>query len=464
MQRRIHIYHWLATFTIVAIVMWPVPTGRPLFDETALQVLGAALIFTDSARRIADNNSRSRRLIFLSVTVFVAATIAVAASRGGQGPFVPGDEAATRLLNEVAAGMTGFVRVGMQGVAVAAFVMRVAVSLFDALAAGGLAVRGRRRRDRRQVILQAGTKRRLETLLDANHAYLAHRLNLRAVAMRRQSMVMLTLIVVLILMGVVTIFATIDVLTGSASVPVTRLAQTQSVLVSAREDFNSLTQMRDGTVAEIANNRRAAWSLVDPEASDIAISTRMPDKQAVAIGAADTEVNALLDIYRGREDSLNQHLVSLNGYIDGARAVYTALGTSIAQSWQKDLTLVGAEAERDGWLKSSVTRLGVLLIIVFLVQILLSVFRYCTRIAAFYHSRADAMVLIGRSPGDLHQTSRVLNPEKIGFGGHPESPWSAVAKVLWALRGTKAPNERKKTREAVTPAEPQAPPDLPPER
>lgn len=464
MQRRIHIYHWIATFAVVAIVMWPSPAGRVLFDEVVLQILGAALIFTDLARRIADKSSRSSRLIFLSVAVFLSATIAIAASKGVNGPAVPGDEVATRLLNEIFTGSSGFVHVGMKSIAVSAFVLRFTVSVFDALASGGLALRGRRRLDRRQIILEAGMRARLESILDANKAYLAHRLNLRAVAMRRQSTVMLTLIVVLILMGVVTIFATIDVLSSTKDASISPLAQTQSVLVTAREDFISLTDMRDKTLVEIANNRRAAWSLVDPNASDIAISRGMPGNDALAMGEADDEVNALLDIYRGREQSLNEHLASLNGYIDGARAVYTALGTSIAHSWEKDLSLNGAPSDSDGWLKSSVTRLGVLLIIVFLVQILLSVFRYCTRIAAFYHSRSDAMVLIGQSSDDIHHKSRLLNPEKIGFGGHPESPWSAIAKMLWALWGVRAPGDRRNKGMAASNAPPPELPALPHER
>ncbi|MDG1339059.1 hypothetical protein [Thalassobium sp. R2A62] len=68
------------------------------------------------------------------------------------------------------------------------------------------------------------------------------------------------------------------------------------------------------------------------------------------------------------------------------------------------------------------TRISVLLILVFLVQILVGLYRYSLRLAAFYDSRGDALVLHGANEISMGKWSDTLSPADIDFGKAPVSP------------------------------------------
>lgn len=68
------------------------------------------------------------------------------------------------------------------------------------------------------------------------------------------------------------------------------------------------------------------------------------------------------------------------------------------------------------------TRLSVLLIVVFLVQILVSLYRYSLRLAAFYDSASDALRMGGDSHAKVKAWSNTLTPKNIDFGKPPVSP------------------------------------------
>jgi hypothetical protein len=55
--------------------------------------------------------------------------------------------------------------------------------------------------------------------------------------------------------------------------------------------------------------------------------------------------------------------------------------------------------------------------LLFLVQILVPLYRYNTRLATFYNARADAITIIEHRPGEqLESLVSVLSPESIDFG------------------------------------------------
>jgi hypothetical protein len=69
------------------------------------------------------------------------------------------------------------------------------------------------------------------------------------------------------------------------------------------------------------------------------------------------------------------------------------------------------------------TRVGSVLMLIFLVQILLSVYRYSVRMISYYEARADALLLYGGSDaGQLQQFVTTLSAERIEFGKSPSSP------------------------------------------
>jgi len=68
-------------------------------------------------------------------------------------------------------------------------------------------------------------------------------------------------------------------------------------------------------------------------------------------------------------------------------------------------------------------RLGSVLLLIFLVQILVTLYRYSSRLAAFYDSRADALQLSKDGAFNSAEVSiGVLGPERVDFGKEPRSP------------------------------------------
>jgi hypothetical protein len=68
-------------------------------------------------------------------------------------------------------------------------------------------------------------------------------------------------------------------------------------------------------------------------------------------------------------------------------------------------------------------RVGSVLLLIFLVQILVTLYRYSSRLAAFYDSRADALQLCRLGAFDSAEASvGLLAPDKLDFGKTPRSP------------------------------------------
>jgi hypothetical protein len=74
---------------------------------------------------------------------------------------------------------------------------------------------------------------------------------------------------------------------------------------------------------------------------------------------------------------------------------------------------------------SILIRVAAVLLIVFLVQTFITVFRYMTRLAAYYQARVDALQLAGEQDlaiADLQKLTSVLSPEAYDFGKVPRTP------------------------------------------
>jgi predicted PurR-regulated permease PerM len=70
-----------------------------------------------------------------------------------------------------------------------------------------------------------------------------------------------------------------------------------------------------------------------------------------------------------------------------------------------------------------VTRIGSVLLLVFLVQILVTLFKYNIRLAGYYDSRADALELLDDGNGpDLERIAAIFASESLDFGKAPPSP------------------------------------------
>jgi hypothetical protein len=110
-----------------------------------------------------------------------------------------------------------------------------------------------------------------------------------------------------------------------------------------------------------------------------------------------------------------------------------------------DLTLIFPEKIDSGskWLTlvaTTLTRISVLLILVFLVQILVGLYRYSLRLAAFYDARSDALVLRKTGDEDFVKWTTALTPRDIDFGRNATTPSQHAENMVTGLTGKNAPD------------------------
>jgi hypothetical protein len=89
---------------------------------------------------------------------------------------------------------------------------------------------------------------------------------------------------------------------------------------------------------------------------------------------------------------------------------------------------------------TQVTRVGVVLMLLFLVQILVTLYRYNMRLAAFFDARADALLVHSewtRLP--LQDLTLVFAPDNVDFGRLPPTPISSALRFSQDLISTAVP-------------------------
>ena len=85
---------------------------------------------------------------------------------------------------------------------------------------------------------------------------------------------------------------------------------------------------------------------------------------------------------------------------------------------------------------TTVTRIGTVTMLVFLVQILVSMYRYNSRLCAFYHSRADMIALADiANIKALANAADVVTPSSVDFGKEHPSPIGEIRKIVADVLG-----------------------------
>lgn len=161
------------------------------------------------------------------------------------------------------------------------------------------------------------------------------------------------------------------------------------------------------------------------------------------IARSDTNLYRMEEIVRDRANNLGQK-------IDDVREVFAGRGEEVdalyavkelRENIDKDSkefkeTLERLEktyASERFWvfLSATSTRIGSILMLIFLVQILLSVYRYSVRMASYYEARADALLLYeGKEAEQLELFVSMLSAEKVEFGKTPQSPTEQAIELI----------------------------------
>jgi hypothetical protein len=132
-----------------------------------------------------------------------------------------------------------------------------------------------------------------------------------------------------------------------------------------------------------------------------------------------------------------------------------------------DATITHANQRPEGrsdwnW-PSTILRIGVIGMLVFLTQILISLYRYNSRLIAFYGSRRDALILADQKSvnTDIEKLTLILFPSSFDFGREPRHPLQEMMGFLRGERGDGrrsdqvTPPNRKRNRSKPSAQEPQ---------
>src|SRR5262249_18697979 len=78
-------------------------------------------------------------------------------------------------------------------------------------------------------------------------------------------------------------------------------------------------------------------------------------------------------------------------------------------------------------------RIGAILILIFLVRTLFTLYRYNTRLAAYYDGKADVLQIVGDREHLLPKSTKLIVPESIAPEKQPPSPTGELLALIMAL-------------------------------
>jgi hypothetical protein len=84
---------------------------------------------------------------------------------------------------------------------------------------------------------------------------------------------------------------------------------------------------------------------------------------------------------------------------------------------------------------TTVLRVGIIGLLVFLTQILIQLYRYNSILLAFYVSRRDALIMSGEDQVKLRDYVSIFYPQNLGFGQQPKHPFIEAAEMFSAGSG-----------------------------
>jgi hypothetical protein len=102
----------------------------------------------------------------------------------------------------------------------------------------------------------------------------------------------------------------------------------------------------------------------------------------------------------------------------------------LAIAWGRELYSERGYSDWHYIAATAITRVGIVLIIVYLVQILMGLYRYNTRLIAYYNSRRDLLTLWDGKQRTLRSLDDVLTSSKIDFGKEPKHPLEDLFRAL----------------------------------
>jgi hypothetical protein len=210
------------------------------------------------------------------------------------------------------------------------------------------------------------------------------------------------------------------------------LDEVRSELIKTLDSPELSSQKKIGVQLVIANCAADIFFIMSPQGYNVmeaAIAGRDLPFDREALNTIWDEHKKLTDQNQFLQGVINQ----IREYQIEQRAKGSSDGTESADTnvivWQR-------------LIQTSVTRFGILAVIGFFVSLLVSLYRYNVRLAAFYRARADGLLFLqngvvggSNTVRNFETLERVLTPQ-LDFGRTPATPLSQLIDLVRAVRGT----------------------------
>ncbi len=252
---------------------------------------------------------------------------------------------------------------------------------------------------------------------------LARDLRNRAVQTRRFSMVALAGIGALLVVAVnVILFAGFIANLGvGASGP-------ERIQAMLDAESAAIRQLSDQRVSVLRQQNEAAVKFI----RDQRPSTRAPIKDMDDLKPTDLELAAFRATSASKQFA--DRLAEIDGDIEHYKGAVKAIQNERVEYLRRDIKAnFGTSQQTDNvnlLISSVITRFDILFIMIFIVQILVNLYRYTMRLSAYYLSQADALLLASDGEDALLKLVPALSPTQVDFGKAPDTPAQNLEKLL----------------------------------
>ncbi len=103
----------------------------------------------------------------------------------------------------------------------------------------------------------------------------------------------------------------------------------------------------------------------------------------------------------------------------------------IKTAWEKELTSARGYNDTRYIIATAITRIGVLLVVIFLAQVLIGLYRYNTKLVTFYNSRRDLFQIWDGKGANIDKLQKLMVPN-VDFGREPKHPLEEVIRQVLA--------------------------------
>jgi len=219
---------------------------------------------------------------------------------------------------------------------------------------------------------------------------------------KRTNIILLTISCSLVAAAFIVIFA--GRLTSLDASAVSNIDRLNTEITASRRRLNNLYQLQGWHVALEEAKRKGVVSDIEKLEKQVPFLPRvedgLTDPKAIlaSISAGERRMERLDDLLN---DGWRRELSSERGYSDWKYIIATAI-----------------------------TRLGVVVILVYLVQILMGLYRYNTRMIAYYNARRDIFTIWNGNPTTLKVLDNVLSTPTVDFGKEPKHPLEDILKTF----------------------------------